>query len=172
MFYSERRKMIKSGDLLAWETRHVGSLLDAVLKIDKRLNHTQWSHVGVALVLGGRVFCVEATPPAVRIMPLSKLGDFYHLPVNIPWREKYTEILLRHVGKPYSLNGWVKEKLGFVSDADDFYCSELAADFYKNIGIIDEVRHGITPDTLVTHLTLETESSGVYVSVDPGNFKE
>ena len=173
MFYSERRKLIKSGDLVTWDSRRVSGVFDGILKLIGKIKQGRYTHVGVVLDLGGRVFCVEATPPAVRIIPLSMLGDFYHIPVDIKrWPSRYTEHLLKHIGKPYSLNGYLKEVFGIAKDNDNFYCSELVADFYKSIGLIDDAACGLDPDIIVDYISDITGNEPVFVSVDPGNIRE
>ena len=74
--YSEYRDQIKSGDLLAWSHRGFRSWHDFKVQAVRLFTQSEYSHVGIAWVVGGRVFVIEAVEPRVRIFPLSKLGEY------------------------------------------------------------------------------------------------
>jgi hypothetical protein len=96
--YSEIRSQIKSGDLLAF--RHEGwkSWHDFKVQLVRMFTRSEYSHVAVAWVVGERVMVVEAVEPCVRIFPLSKLGSFYWIPLNAPWKKETEEKALSYVG--------------------------------------------------------------------------
>ena len=69
--YQEVRSSIKSGDLLFWSHRELKSWYDLKVQIVRMVTRSEYSHVGVAWVTGGRVFALEAVVPLIRIYPLS-----------------------------------------------------------------------------------------------------
>ena len=81
--YANIRQHIKSGDLLAWSHRAPwwASLRDCKIALVRLFTRSEYCHVGIAWVLGGRVFVIEAVKPEVRIYPLSKLAPFYWVQV-------------------------------------------------------------------------------------------
>jgi hypothetical protein len=102
MDYVEGRNEIKSGDLLAFT--HVGwkSWRDIKIQIVRMFTKSEYSHVGVAWVVGGRVFVLEAVVPLIRIYPLSKCGNFYHIPMDLNWTPDVEGFALSKVGEEYS----------------------------------------------------------------------
>ena len=102
MNYEYARDKIKSGDLLAWSHRGWRSWYDFKIQMVRFFTRSEYSHVAIAWVVGGRVFALEAVQPKVRIHPLSTLGDFYLLRGYVPWTELTEEIALSKVGEKYS----------------------------------------------------------------------
>lgn len=123
MKYAECRETIKSGDLLAWDSQ--GGFQANVVRV---FTKSEYSHVGIAWVTGGRVFVVEAVVPRVRIYPLSKTGSFYHIPMNKPLSAKAEAYLLSQVGDSYSK--WLAIKTFFkeIKDKDTnvWHCGKLS----------------------------------------------
>jgi hypothetical protein len=101
MNYSEHRNNIKSGDVLAWSHRGWRSLYDIKIQIVRLATRSEYSHVGIAWVVGGRVFVIEAVEPRARIFPLSKLGNFYHVPMGANWDGRVEEAAISYVGAEY-----------------------------------------------------------------------
>jgi len=60
MKYSEVRDTIKSGDLLAWSHRGWRTWYDIKIQAVRFFTQSEFSHVGVAWAVGGRVFVLEA----------------------------------------------------------------------------------------------------------------
>lgn len=102
MKYADVRSTIRSGDLLAWSHRGWRTWHDFKIQMVRMFTRSEYSHVGVAWVVGGRVFVIEAVQPLVRVYLLSKLGGFYHIPTVAPWKPETEELALSHVGVPYS----------------------------------------------------------------------
>ena len=102
MKYDDVRNQIRSGDLLAWSHRGWNSLYDIKIQLVRMFTQSEYSHVGTAWVVGGRVFVIEAVKPKVRIYPLSKLGSFYHIPMGAQWKLETEELAIKHVGEKYS----------------------------------------------------------------------
>ena len=161
-YYSYRRK-IKSGDLLVWN-KGAGNLLDTVsLFLIKLFTLSEYVHVGIAWRVAGRLFVIEATMGGVRITPLSKRAEFFHLPMGIKWLKSYDSFLLDKVGNSYSIMSVIKGYLGLYVNTKDakWQCVELANSFYKYTGI--DFNDIFTPAKLVTAI-LKDGGNIFYVS--------
>jgi len=99
MNYAAARGLIRSGDLLAWSHRGWRSWYDVKVQMVRFFTQSEYSHVGVAFVTGGRVFVLEAVQPKVRIYPLSMLGSFYWVARN---SELDADRALSKIGCEYS----------------------------------------------------------------------
>lgn len=167
--YSDVRDEIRTGDLLAWEITKISSIFDFILILYQKIFKVKFSHVAIAVRLDDRVLIVEATPPRVRIFPVSMCDDFYLIKTNMPNNPKYLNHLFKHLGKKYSLFDLIKGMLGFKNDENNFYCSELAHDFYKAFGLLTDESSGITPQALVDKVVNITGNEPIFVSIDKGN---
>jgi hypothetical protein len=123
--YSAARADIKSGDLLVWSHRGWNSLYDAKVQAVRFFTKSEYSHVGVAWVVGGRVLVIEAVIPKVRIYPLSRLGSFYHVPGFIQWTPETEEKALGFVGADYSQLEAVAAFFGISLEKDKQQCAKL-----------------------------------------------
>lgn len=147
MHYNDYRGNIKSGDLLAWSHRPWGSLYDFKIQMVRVFTRSEYSHVGVAWVIAGRVFVIEAVEPKVRIYPLSKLGDFYHTSMNAPWRPETEEAAIGYVGRDYSQLDAVRAFFEPLGDNVVSECAALVLQVYKHDGI--DLGNRATPDAVV-----------------------
>lgn len=153
--YKKHREMIQSGDLLAWSGNYKGPTL--IREIIRFFSVSEYSHVGNALRMDGRLYVVEATINAIRLVPLSEKDEFYHIPMNIDWKEEYTDRLLRYVGLKYSWMDAIRAYLGIdVKDDDKWQCAELANHFFKSIGL--DFGKNLTPSRLVRQVLRQTNS--------------
>lgn len=167
--YSEIRDTIKTGDLLIWKTTKINSLIDFILYLYQKIFKAKFTHVGVAVALGNRVLLVEATPPVVRLYPLSLLDDFYLLKTDITYKNKHLDILFEDLGKKYSLIDLIKYLFKIGRSNNHYYCSKLASKFYNEIGLIDDEDAGLTPDSIVEAVKKATSSAITFVKIDRGN---
>src|SRR5574344_1393360 len=141
---------MKTGDLLAWDKVKINSFFDLVLYLYQKIFKAKFIHVGVVYTYGDRYFVVESTPPVVRIFPISMyLDDFYHIPCNIDITPRQKRLLLYDLGKKYSIWDLIKSVLPLRKTSDEYYCSELAFKFYKDVGLLYREEDGDTPDDLV-----------------------
>jgi hypothetical protein len=135
MQYSDARGVIRSGDILAWSHRAWGSFYDVQIQAVRFFTQSEYCHVGIAWVIGGRVFVIEAVTPKVRIFPLSKLLPFWHTPMNAEWRPATEEYALAQVGADYSKWQAVQAYFG-KPDLDHLWeCAELTAEVLRRDGI-------------------------------------
>lgn len=120
--YQQHRQQIKSGDLLAWSTS------SAIGRLIRMWTGQTYSHVGIAWVVGERVFVIEAMDGiGVRIMPLSDRLPFYHISTIIGWTNERETLALSKVGERYSYLDAIRAGLGIKTTAKGWQCAEFAA---------------------------------------------
>lgn len=161
--YNFYRDKIKSGDLLVWTTNDVKTFRNFELKIVQLFTQSSYDHVAIAWNIGGRLLAVEATPPEVRIFPLSRLRPFYVIPMDIEWEWEYTNHLLCKIGDKYSLLDVLKSYFGDkhpdIENPDKkWQCAEFVHYFYNKIGLKQDF--GFTPKSVVDK-ALELTSRGL-----------
>lgn len=135
MNYDTIRPSIRSGDLLAWTHRSWKTWSDIKIQLVRFFTQSEYSHVALALCLGGRVFAIEAVQPSVRIFPLRYLGEFYHISVNADWTEEVTEYAMSHLGEPYSQLQAIQSLFKYLKHDGEWECAELVADILVKVGI-------------------------------------
>lgn len=169
VLYSKIRDEIQTGDLLVWDKTKIDSFTDFLLFLYQKIFRKKYIHVAVALRLGDRLFIAEATPPAVRLFPISMCDDFILIQTSIFQRSYHTDILLKHIGKKYSLFDFFRNLLKLKNNKDEFYCSEMAAEYYNEIAYIVDDDVGLTPDILVEYILKTYEKETISVKIDRGN---
>ncbi len=147
--YNQVRSEIRSGDLLAWS--HLGwrSWYDFKIQIVRFFTRSEYCHVGIAWVVGGRVFVLEAVQPKVRIFPLSKLKPFYWLPLKTEWSKASEEFALARVGEKYSELQAVKAFFDALKPGEDaeWQCAEYVNAVLRQEGI--DLADKATPSNIV-----------------------
>lgn len=152
MEYSEIRSQIRSGDLLAWSHEGWGSWYDIKIQLVRMFTRSEYSHVGVAWVVGDRVFVLEAVEPMARIYPLSKLGSFYHIPLKAPWSQSTEEKALSYIGADYKQLQAIKAFFKPLGRGNVSECAALVLTILDNDGI--DLGHFATPDAVVLQAQL------------------
>jgi len=92
---------------------------------------SDYNHVGIAYVVGGRVFVVESVVPYARIYPLSRLLPFFYIKTGYNFSFEHEEKLLKYVGMPYSK--WEAVKAAFSKDTNNskvIQCAKLVNNVY------------------------------------------
>jgi hypothetical protein len=170
--YSEIRDSIRTGDLVSWKAGKVTSFFGLVLYLYQKILKPKSVHVGIVMTLGGRLFVVEARPPAVRIFPLSCMDDFYLVRTNIPFEQNNIDFLLKEIGVPYGVIDLILGIANLYNDKDQVYCSELCDIYYKEIKYLPEDKEstGSNPDQLLEAVIEKSGSKPIYVKIDRGNF--
>ena len=137
MKYSEMRQKIKSGDLIAFTTPSWESFDSSLSQMVRIFTKSEYSHVGIAWVINGRVFLLEAYPPRVRIFPLSLKGNFFHIPNKNILEGKNLDFALDQIGDKYSVWLAVKTffKAPFGGDRESWHCAVYSHELLKRIGI-------------------------------------
>jgi hypothetical protein len=167
--YSEIRNEIRTGDLLIWKTTVVEDFFDFFLLVYQKIFKAQWTHMAIVARMDNRVLMVEATPPVSRLFPVSKARDFYWIRVGVEGRDSHVEYLLSMLGRQYSLWDFLRSKFKLKRSANDDYCSDLASEFYNEIGYINDNDAGVTPDSLVAAIVKASGNKPVFVKMDRGN---
>lgn len=135
MLYNDARPLIQSGDVLAFSHEGWTSKSDLESQAVRFFTRSEFSHVALAWVVAGRVFALEAVVPMVRIYPLSKLGDFYWLPMRHPLIEQAEEYALSRIGEQYSK--WEAIRGFFNRNKDDasWQCAEYVLAVLRSAGV-------------------------------------
>ncbi len=150
MDYKDIRQEIKSGHVLAWSHEGWGSWHDVKIQVVRMATRSAISHVGIAWVVGSRVFVIEAVEPMIRIFPLSQLGDFYWYPVDCEWSDDVEEAALSHVGKEYKSMNAIKAFFVSLNKGDVSECAALVITVANSMGI--DLGTRMTPDAVVLKL--------------------
>lgn len=155
MDYAAVRPSIRSGDLLAWSHRvsMFASWHDFKIGLVRIFTRSEYSHVGTAFVMGGRVWVIEAVAPHPRIVPLSNALPFYWIPLDAPWLPETETRALSLIGKyrnVYSQIEAARGALGTLQPGKDdlWMCAELAWCIAAWDGI--DLGKDITPSGLVS----------------------
>ena len=131
MNYVKARTKIKTGDLLFWSHGSFKSWHDIEVLIVRAATLSEYSHVGFAWVVNGRVFVIHAISRGVCIEPLSNQGSFYWLPMDVEFSDDVLDKAFRFLGrlKPGADKSWM--------------CAELMSWFYEQAGYV--LSREITP---------------------------
>jgi len=169
ILYSKYRDNIKNGDLLLWNINKVGSLVDYFLKLVQFVLGVKYSHVGIAVNIHNRLFCLEATIPYVRLIPLSKKDNFAVLHTNIDWKDHYYDLLFKYIGYPYNVFDVIRYAVNIKNSQNSFYCTKLVADYYNSIGFVVGENAGATPKSLIEAVESITKNKPIDIFIDRGN---
>lgn len=111
MNYLDFRANIKTGDILAFTHRSWNSWYDFKIQMVRTFTQSEYSHVGIAWVINGRVMILESVTGGIRAVPLSNFLPVYHL----PWKElsqDQLEYAFSLMGQPYSQWEGIKALFG------------------------------------------------------------
>lgn len=152
MDYKTYRPSIQSGDLLAWTTSKpskakTGWTVWMATKIIRIFTASEYCHVGIAWVVGDRVFVVEAVNPMVRVFPLSNELPCFHLPMKVTWSDELLSFLLERVGEKYSILEALRAYFSRPQQKGEWECGELVNRFYKKANI--DLGEAWTPSEVV-----------------------
>ena len=130
--YAAIRDELQSGDIIVASKGNMKSF-DGFLSLAIRIGTaSSYSHVGVVVKLGNRCFVVEATPPVVRLYPLSKLDSFYVIKMDQRLSREDENRLFEYVGQPYS--DWNSVFSYFTRKPlanGKLQCAQLVSSFYN-----------------------------------------
>lgn len=122
--YDEIRSKIRTGDVLAW-THRAGwfkSWYDFKINLVRLFTRSEYSHVGIAVVLAGRVFVLESVTGGIRLMLLSKQLPCFWIKYRYPFD---LDRAMSVLGEPYSQLEAIKGELGQTDDTNGkWQCSE------------------------------------------------
>jgi hypothetical protein len=165
MKYEDIRPNIRSGDLLAFSHGDWRSWSGIKTLIVRAFTLSTYSHVGVAWVVAGRVFVLEAVKPKVRIYPLSLSGDFYLTRTDTNWTPEVEQFAMDRIGFDYSELKAMYAYLFRLPDGDVSECAAYVREVLKVAGIdLGEVSR---PDAVVTRAQI----NGITTFVENGGTK-
>jgi hypothetical protein len=147
MKYINAREKIKSGDLLAFSHGDWKSWNGIKTNMIRIFTRSTYSHVALAWVIGGRVFALEAVRPKLRIYPLSKLGDFYHINLNAKWSQYTEEYALSKIGVDYSQLTAIRAFFTPLENENVQECAAYAIEVMEKDGIF--LGYMARPDSVV-----------------------
>lgn len=126
MRYSEARAKIKTGDLLVWSHGGWRNWHDIEVSIVRMATRSEYSHVGLALTLAGRVFILEAVGAGVRLFPLSRELPFYWVSRPVSLRDCAVDFAFARIGDRYSKLQAIAAFFGLLTAGKDsrWQCSE------------------------------------------------
>lgn len=146
--YQYMRASIVAGDLIAFSHTGWRSISDVESQIVRMVTRSEYSHVGIAWPVAGRVLILEAVVPEIRIFPLSKLLPFFHISSSITsWTQGAEDYALSRVGQRYSKWEAIKGFLGTNRDDRRWQCAEYARQVLRAAGLPLDCRD--TPTDLV-----------------------
>ena len=130
--YLDIRDTLKSGDIVVASKGNIKSFNNFLSLLIRVFTASSYSHVGVVVKLGNRCFVVEATPPVVRLFPLSKLDSFYVIKMEQDWSTEDENRLFEYVGLPYSdWNSIVSYFTRRPLANGKLQCAQLVSSFYR-----------------------------------------
>ncbi len=135
MKYATARSLIRSGDLLGWTHRGWGTFYDLQIQLVRTATQSEYSHVGIAWVFGGRVFVIEAVGAGVRIFPLSRAATFDLVRLGVEWTETGEEYAMAQIGCPYSKWECLKAYFGPLEENGLWECAKLVIAIHKRLGV-------------------------------------
>lgn len=153
--YAEIRPKIRGGDLMAlsyspWHNWH-----DFQIQMVRSFTQSEYSHLGLILDFGARLWVVEAVEPLVRLVPLSlyAVDGFFWIPMDAPMRgEEFVHALARIGRAKYSK--WQAVKAYFhliqIGASDLVSCAEFVMECRRisNVDMGDEA----TPAAVIRHV--------------------
>jgi hypothetical protein len=110
--YQDIRPLIRSGDLLAWTHKGWSTWDDIQIQLVRFFTQSEYSHVGIAYVMGERVFILEAVAAGVKLTPLSENLPFFLIQTGMQWSSLVEASAMEIQGQKYSK--WEAIKAFFV----------------------------------------------------------
>ena len=147
MDYATARPLIQSGQLIAQSHGDWTTWRGLKVNLVRIFTRSTYSHIGIAWVIGGRVFILEAVKPKLRIYPMSKIGDFYLLPLQAAWGEAAENLALKNIGVDYSELVAMQAFFGPLQVGEVRQCAAYALAVLHADGI--DLGNRATPDALV-----------------------
>ena len=161
--YATIRPKIKSGDVLAWSHKKWGSWYDFQVQMVRVFSQSEYCHVGIAWVVGGRVFILESVGTGIRIYPLSKELPFYWIPIKKYWTKEIEEFALMHIGAPYSSWDGIKALFGKLKNGGKdgkWECAEFALALLSRGKVVPEDIRAVPTDVV---RTLQAKGNPTYL---------
>ena len=127
MKYELIRDKIKTGDALMFSVSTWDTVWDKIAQLVRFKRRSKWSHIGMAVVLAGRVWVLEATRHGVFPTPITVKGqDFGWIPAE-ELNDAGIERAFSQIGKGYGWLDAARADRGVLNagDNDLWECAEL-----------------------------------------------
>ena len=123
---------------MAWSHRGWRTWYDLKIQFVRMFTQSEYSHVGIAWVFGGRVFVIESVTPVIRIVPLSNLLPCYWINTGASWGSDAEEYALSLVGTGrYSQWEAIKAFFGANNTTNNAWeCAEFVKAVLEKDGIV------------------------------------
>ncbi len=166
MRYQEARPKIRTGDVIAWTHKPFNSWYDLQVQAVRFFTRSEYSHIGIALAIGCRLFVLEAVSAGVRIMPLSHDLPFFWIPVAGDFNDEVIELAFEKLGDKYSKIEAIKAFFVKLKPGDNnvWECAEYACYILNKAGIAIDCK--CTPSEVVGWLQEKYGSILIPVSLD------
>ena len=146
MRYADARSLIRSGDLLAWQSRGVAG------RLIRAATGGSWSHVGIAWAVGGRLLVIEMREGrGVTLRPASVAAPFDWIATRAAWSRPIETNALAAFGLPYGWRALIPLWLGRWRPRHGEVCSTWATARLREAGVAVPGL-ALTPGALVEHL--------------------
>lgn len=139
--YLNKRREIKTGDLLAWthRTSPFKSWHDFKVWVVRLAQLSEYSHVGIAYWEDERLYVIEAVTPRPRKVLLSESLPCWHTEMDLHWTNTATAKVWDFTHNPryqYSAMEAVKAFFGLNSKANSrTECAELVTTIFEMCGV-------------------------------------
>ncbi len=158
MNYQTARPAFRSGDLIALTHYKWASWYDLQVQAVRFFTQSEYSHVGIIWVFGGRVWVIESVTPVIRIVPLSLMANdgFFHIAMEAEMGDAELTFLLSKIGRgQYSKLQAIAAQLRRLNiGADDLWeCAELVVAARRLSGV--DLGDKATPSAVVMAAMLQ-----------------
>jgi uncharacterized protein YycO len=132
MKYDNYRDEIRTGDLLAFRGGSWKTWYGIKVNLVRMFTRSEYSHVAIAWVVGGRVLMFESVTGGVRIVPLSSDLPVYWIKRPMSMKESTIDFLLSTLKEPYSSWQGILAVTGLLKVGKDrvWQCAELVITAY------------------------------------------
>ena len=138
---------IKSGDLIVWNRgKRIYNTLEKVFTL------SMFTHVGIAVVEEDGIYVVEAIAPQVRKVRLDIRFPCLYIPMEMDFDYEHQIYLENFIGDEYSKLQAVLSIFGIYINDNQWYCSELAYNYYTTFKPELKLENDLTPTRVVDRI--------------------
>lgn len=138
--YEDVRPLLRDGDIAFFSHNKIGDRIikwwEAISSGQDLRDGNQFSHVGTVMLMGQRVFLLEASfSGGVRMVPLSLRQPNMVVSMGLEWNQRAEDFAMGQLGMKYGLWEAIKAGVGLRETNDDkFICTEYVAQITDRLG--------------------------------------